>query len=237
MGLYAKLAAAMGRIEAVAKDGHNEHFNYDYVTESALTEAVRKALSCEKIAFFPTVVGITREDNMTRVEMDFTFADTDSEDKITVKFFGEAKDTSDKGIYKAYTGAVKYCLMKTFLISTDDDPENDGGKKPERKPEPRQGPKQEPQQAPDDPTGGMFGGTAADTGKPEQPEKPKLVGNPASTKQLNAIYAIIRELKITDEDAKKMLADRYKKDSSKNLTSTEASDMITYLKGLQEASA
>ena len=38
---------------------------------------------------------------------------------------GAGDDGADKGLYKAYTGAVKYFLMKTFLIPTGDDPEAD----------------------------------------------------------------------------------------------------------------
>ena len=41
-------------------------------------------------------------------------------------------DTGDKWVYKAITGAVKYIFMKTFQISTGDDPEKDEVK--ERKP-------------------------------------------------------------------------------------------------------
>lgn len=32
----------------------------------------------------------------------------------------------DKGIYKAYTGGLKYALLSLFLIPTTDDPERDG---------------------------------------------------------------------------------------------------------------
>jgi hypothetical protein len=231
----------MGRIEAVAKDGHNNHFNYDYVTESALTEAVRKALSGEKIAFFPTVAGITRENDITRVEMDFTFADTDSDERITIKFFGEAKDTSDKGIYKAYTGAVKYCLMKTFLISTDDDPENDGGKKQERKPdgkpETKQGPKPEPPQAPNDPTGGMFGGMAGDTGKPEQPKQNGNTVKMVSQNQLNFIHKLRNGLGMSEEQLHEIAKGEYSVDSLKDLTSIQASKLIEKLQELQKGAA
>lgn len=38
---------------------------------------------------------------------------------------GYGDDAGDKGIYKAITGGVKYMLMKTFQISTGDDPEGD----------------------------------------------------------------------------------------------------------------
>jgi hypothetical protein len=37
---------------------------------------------------------------------------------------GEGEDRGDKAAYKAITGATKYWVMKTFLISTGDDPES-----------------------------------------------------------------------------------------------------------------
>jgi len=40
---------------------------------------------------------------------------------------GYGDDAGDKGIYKAYTGAEKYALMKQFLVATGDDPEGDTG--------------------------------------------------------------------------------------------------------------
>ena len=53
---------------------------------------------------------------------------------------GSGDDPADKGLYSAYTGAVKYFLMKAFLIPTGDDPEADEGtdKRAAEKPAPRE---------------------------------------------------------------------------------------------------
>jgi hypothetical protein len=42
-----------------------------------------------------------------------------------VYWMGYGDDTGDKGYYKAETGAVKYFLMKTFMVATGNDPEAD----------------------------------------------------------------------------------------------------------------
>jgi|GEM_PF-4547377 len=55
---------------------------------------------------------------------DYTLACGDTGATITTRWTGEAADSQDKGINKAATAALKYWLLKTFLISTgDEDPD------------------------------------------------------------------------------------------------------------------
>jgi hypothetical protein len=93
-------------------------------------DVVRKVLSENGVAFFisaeryevrPSFDG--KSGDMTTVFVSATFACADTGATYTVSWMGAGSDKSDKGLYKAYTGAVKYLLMKTFLISTNDDPE------------------------------------------------------------------------------------------------------------------
>lgn len=132
--LFAKLARITGKIERVAKDGRNNHQGYDYATEGALVEAVREHLAAENVACLPSVVTVERVAGneskggtmfLTRVYMRFTFVCGDTGATFECPWVGEGQDTGDKGIYKAYTGALKYFLMKTFLIPTGDDPEHE----------------------------------------------------------------------------------------------------------------
>ena len=58
----------------------------------------------------------------------YQFMDSDSKTVISGTWFGSGSDTSDKGLYKAITGGIKYVLNTNFLIPTGDDPENDGSK-------------------------------------------------------------------------------------------------------------
>jgi hypothetical protein len=51
--------------------------------------------------------------------------DSESGERHDCEWAGQGDDGADKGVYKAYTGALKYFLMKTFLIPTGDDPEGD----------------------------------------------------------------------------------------------------------------
>ena len=131
--LYAKLAEVMGAVDRIPKDGFNEHFNYHYATEAAIAEALRTELASRKVAMLLSseIVQVrpwTRDSgsktNLTDVQVRATFACGDTGATVTVSGAGTGEDSSDKGTYKGITGAVKYLLMKTFLIPTGDDPEN-----------------------------------------------------------------------------------------------------------------
>ena len=44
---------------------------------------------------------------------------------LVVAVAGEGADAGDKAPYKAMTGALKYALLQSFLLSTGDDPEDE----------------------------------------------------------------------------------------------------------------
>jgi len=56
-----------------------------------------------------------------------TWQITDGETGEFVNFqsVGSGSDSTDKAVYKAMTGALKYALLLGFLIPTGDDPENE----------------------------------------------------------------------------------------------------------------
>lgn len=133
--LLAKLAAIMADLNWVEKRGHNAHFNYDYATESDILAAIRPRLA-EVGIFVQTIVeaetaiptGKTSSSGAVmkthRVQLLHIFYDSESGESLEGVGIGYSNDDSDKGFYKAYTGAVKYFFTKTFLVSSGDDPEN-----------------------------------------------------------------------------------------------------------------
>jgi hypothetical protein len=123
-GLYEKLALVLAEISRVPKSGRNEHFKYDYVTEADLSDHIRPLLAKYGIGFdFSVVEVVDLPNNITQVKCEVTVSD----DTTQIKSFcyGRGQDKNDKGIYKAITGAMKYWLYKSFLVSTGDDPEVD----------------------------------------------------------------------------------------------------------------
>lgn len=132
--LAAKMAAVMGKINRVPKNGFNAFHKYAYATESDITDAVRSLLAEQQVFIFSSVRDVTQEtvtDDRgrvtirTRVWVDFTFMDGETGDTFVASYPGEGHDPGDKGVPKALTTATKYFLLKTFLIPTGDDPEAD----------------------------------------------------------------------------------------------------------------
>ena len=125
-GLYKKIAAVTQEVGRVPKNGRNEFHKYNYATESDITDSLRDLLKEHGLAFLPpSVEDFWKEGDITRVRMKFGLADTETGEVHEFTIYGEGQDKGDKGAYKAYTGAVKYALMKTFLVATGDDPEAD----------------------------------------------------------------------------------------------------------------
>ncbi len=139
--LAGKLAAIMGEINRVAKRGRNTFHKYDYVMEADLADEIRPLLAKYRIAIYPSAESYEQIINpvpeggkdqgpISLVWMSFKIKCADSGEEQVVRFPGMGQDKGDKGIYKAITGATKYWMYKTFLVSTGDDPENDEEQKP-----------------------------------------------------------------------------------------------------------
>lgn len=166
--LARKIALIIGEIGNVPKNGRNTFHKYDYVLEADLTRALGPLLAAHKIAFFPSVVDATEvpgkgakgQDTLATVTLEITIVDGESGDTMVVRWRGQGMDSGDKAYYKAYTGAIKYFLMKTFLVDTGDDPEIDEDAAPQRVPPKQAAPKGE-RPAQSKPEGGEVTGEAA----------------------------------------------------------------------------
>ncbi len=129
--IVSKLAEIMRVVERVAKRGHNDHFHYDFATESDITAALRKELAARELMLIPNVESLTWREIPTRGGVNaiacamvaFTIEDGETGQTRTFRVPGEGQDGGDKCVQKALTSAVKYALLKLFLIPTGDDPE------------------------------------------------------------------------------------------------------------------
>ncbi len=129
--LVKKLAEVKGAVDRIAKNGHNDHFNYDFATESDIAAAVRKEMADRHLVMFPNVTKtewekVPRKNGETKLctlTVEFTVEDGDSGETRRFTILGQGEDSMDKATYKAMTGAEKYALLKLFMIPTGDDPE------------------------------------------------------------------------------------------------------------------
>lgn len=129
--IFKKIAAVMGKITRVTKEGRNSFHNYGYATAEDMFDAVRSLMSEERLALFMSRDRIEQRDMLnaqgkaqihTLIDWTFTFACGDTGATHSVQWTSEAMDTGDKSIAKAATSGLKYFLRETFMISTGDDP-------------------------------------------------------------------------------------------------------------------
>lgn len=123
--LYQKIVKVMAKVERIPKNGYNSFHKYAYTTESDLVESARKLMVEEGLVLFNNVREYEIQGELATVTIDFTLCDVDTGESVTTCIVGQGTDRADKAFYKAYAGATKYYLMKTFLIPTGDDPEAD----------------------------------------------------------------------------------------------------------------
>lgn len=133
MCLAKKLALMMGVLDRIPKNGHNNFHNYDYTTADDVADAVRAAQAQFGVAILPTTKSIdwrdappTKTGGVERIAtVCVIYKITDGKEIYESEFYGEGQDRGDKAIYKAYTGAHKYFLLRTFNLSTGEslDPE------------------------------------------------------------------------------------------------------------------
>lgn len=144
-GLVAKLSKIQAEVGYMEKGGRNSAQGYKYLSESQIAEKFKDLLVKHGVFFLyeSTIERIDPSPSgkqlVTSVEVHYTFYDVESGEALHGTAAGQGSDATDKGVYKAVTGAVKYIFMKTFLIPTGDDPEDDskdGGKSRAKKPYP-----------------------------------------------------------------------------------------------------
>lgn len=136
MKLVKKLVEVMKQVKYIQKTGFNDFHRYRYATEADVNEKVREVLADHNVVLIPNVKSHSvrehtnakgKTEYIVTMEVEFTFIDGDTGEKISFTTYGEGQDAGDKGTYKAFTGAQKYALMKAFMIPTGDDPESDSG--------------------------------------------------------------------------------------------------------------
>ena len=137
--LFRKLMNVVTKMENVKKSGYNAHQKYHYSTEQDLIDSVRQLLIDNKILVLsdsetkevikitkPDAKGNPKESLVTVVNTRHTFCDIDTGYTYNIQSTGTGWDETDKGSFKAITGAMKYFLSKNFLVPGEDDAENDG---------------------------------------------------------------------------------------------------------------
>ncbi len=111
------------------KKGKNDFDHYKYFSEAQYKELFTGLLSDEDLELTASAEDIqpykgSEKQQFGRiVKVKYTLTDIDTGYSESSYVYGDGMDKGDKGIYKAYTGSLKYYLANTFMVATGDDPE------------------------------------------------------------------------------------------------------------------
>ncbi len=133
LNVYQRWNRCIGEIGLVPKRGWNNHHSYWFTTDADLNAFIGPLFRKYHLVVLPTILldQVLRIEPspggkqwLTRVPMHVRVINADKpEDLFEVDWIGEGADTVDKGVYKAFTGGLKYFYMKLLQVATGDDPE------------------------------------------------------------------------------------------------------------------
>lgn len=121
------LHAVMADIGAVEKGGVNKFQKYRYRSIDDCMAALQPLLVKHRLLMLPSYKGgglrVDHEGDtgmfLTTVECEVSFVSVDDGGECRVVFAGQGADKGDKGLYKAFAGALKYAITQTFCIPTE----------------------------------------------------------------------------------------------------------------------
>ena len=123
LSLANKILKIMQDVEYLQKDNVNSFHKYKYITEAKVSKVFRDKFIEYKMILIPSAKYHDMENGITNIDMTVAIICCETGEKIEVPWAGQGADKGDKGMYKAFTGGLKYFLMKTFMLPTGDDPE------------------------------------------------------------------------------------------------------------------
>lgn len=124
--LHQRILAVMTDLQYVQKGKGKGSLQYSFVSHDAVSKRIHPLLVKHGITMLPSVENVTVNGNRCEVTMLVTFTNSDDPEQfVTVRSFGFGIDPQDKGPGKAMSYATKYAILKTFVLETGDDPEND----------------------------------------------------------------------------------------------------------------
>lgn len=139
MSIYEKLAKMRDEVGVIEKLGRNDHHHYKYVRAEDVTHRARELFAEHGLLLIPDCTEHRRDGTLTVVRLRFNVIDVETGGGETFDWYGEGSDKQDKGVYKAYTGGIKYFLMNLLMIPSTEDPEasSGNGSRPANEPEHR----------------------------------------------------------------------------------------------------
>lgn len=124
--VYQALARIQSQVGPVLKTKKNEHFKYKYADLESLMAPINELVAengCCTLESVEDDSQVEGRENLSRVRLELGLIHAASGQRVFVRATGYGDDRSDKGIFKATTGARKYAYALMFRLVTTDDPE------------------------------------------------------------------------------------------------------------------
>jgi hypothetical protein len=128
MNIYQAITAAMADVEPIAKGRYNKEQGFSFRGIDEIMNELQPVLKNHGLFVVPKVVDVIRQEKPTKsggmllysiVTMEYTMYAQDGS-SITGSTVGEGMDSGDKASNKAMAVALKYFLLQTFCIPTED---------------------------------------------------------------------------------------------------------------------
>ncbi len=144
LNLFQRINLVMKSVDSVHKGSTVEMGNgrsYTAVTHDDVTALLHGPLTSAGIVAMPDMADFSLEaieskseyqgkitikiSYLAKIQASVTFINIDDPaEKITTKCYSYAMDSSDKAMGKAYSMALKYCYLKTFMLESLDEEES-----------------------------------------------------------------------------------------------------------------
>jgi hypothetical protein len=127
--IYPALLAAMVEIGAIGKTRKNPQQGYNFRGIDDVLNNLQPALIKAKVFVVPRIVEMKREEKASKtggvitytiVTGEYDFCSAEDGSKITARTYGEGLDVSDKSTNKAMSAALKYAIIQTLAIPTEE---------------------------------------------------------------------------------------------------------------------
>lgn len=131
--IYKKMANVYSKIEAIGKTQENKEQRFKFRGIDDVYNALHKTMAEEGIFLTPEVIETTRTQIQSKSgtngwhtisKIKFTFYAEDGSSVFAITE-GEAIDYGDKSTSKSQSMAIKYALLQTFMIPTEDTEDGD----------------------------------------------------------------------------------------------------------------
>lgn len=121
--IHVLMSKVMADVGAVEKGQRNEHFQFDFRGIDDVMNAFHSALVNNGVFYIPQLISqqsaVNGKQHHVKIEMRYRFYGP-AGDFIDAEVPGEAIDNGDKATSKALAAALKYMLLHTFCVPTQE---------------------------------------------------------------------------------------------------------------------